>query len=269
MFYAKKVDIRSKKAMVDFLTGHFRCSMMNGWNGAISYANNIKLHRVGLNSQQQIKDEIRYPIDDFTSETRGGYTITVNGRLDVYLVLCESVYEMTKLKSYCRTCGQQNFKSVHAPARLADHAFIEEFVFRNGGVRLDTAYLEEAAIAAIKLPEQEKVFIIRAAKKACKEETMGNKCGLCGAEGDSGRVNYEEPPKRLSVHHGISIDQNENFAKWSLSQLRDRVDLVRRFDQVCDNIRSNFINFLDNCEAVEEVVMIPKTVKRIEYRHAA
>ena len=66
------------------------------------------------------------------------------------------------------------------------------------------------------------------------------------------------------LYPGKSIDQNEEFSEWSMSELRNHVELVRRFDQACDEIRDNFIELIRSCKVVEEVVMIPKTVKRIE-----
>jgi len=41
MFF-KPVDLRSQKAMVEFLSNHFRYNTMNSWNNSTSYANNIK-----------------------------------------------------------------------------------------------------------------------------------------------------------------------------------------------------------------------------------
>lgn len=276
MFYAKKVDTRSKKAMIEFLTGHFRYDTMSGWKAASSYANRIKINNLGLTAQQvdaafemldiDFWNEIDWPIHDFTSEMYGEYTIGKNGRSGGYLVLYESQYKLTGHQSYCRSCGQQNYKRVYEPASSADKAFIEAYVFRNNGCWVDSTYLAESEIAAIKLADNEKLDIIRTAKKACKESTLGNKCGKCGASDKNGRVNYTTPPKILSVL-GRSIDRGEDFSdyeEWTLSKLRTRVELVQKFDQACDKIRNNFIDLLDNCKVVEDVVMVPKTVKRIE-----
>ena len=49
-FFQKKVDRRSRSAMVDYLQGHERYNTMNSWNRLTSYANNIKIHRLGLSS---------------------------------------------------------------------------------------------------------------------------------------------------------------------------------------------------------------------------
>lgn len=214
MFFEKKIDLRSKRAMVDFLCGHYRYYTMNSWNRTTSYANRIKVPHLGLTREQANRaydildtdywDELQFVIDDFTSEMGGNYTIGTNGRSGGYLVLYGSRWEETGHKSWCRSCGQRNYQ-VATPGN--------------------------------------------------------NRCGVCGGE----RVNYEKPPRRLAVSMK-SIDDDmsrEDIMEWSMSDLRDRVELVCRFDRACDEIRSAFIDLIDNCKVVEETVMVPKTVRRI------
>lgn len=50
-FY-KTVDMRSRKAMAEFLVGHFRYNTMNSWNRSTSYANCVKIHRLDLTANQ-------------------------------------------------------------------------------------------------------------------------------------------------------------------------------------------------------------------------
>ena len=47
--FSVKVDMRSRKAMTEFLENHFRYSTMNSWNGSTSYANNVKYYNLDLN----------------------------------------------------------------------------------------------------------------------------------------------------------------------------------------------------------------------------
>ena len=278
MYFQEKVNKRSKQAMIDFLTAHQRYNTMNSWNRATSYAHNIKLHTIGLTPEQldaaydmletDYWDEIDQPIEDFTRQMGGAYTIGSNGRSSGYLVLYQSQYELTGHKSVCRSCGQRNFKRVHEAGNSAAHVAIENNVFRNGGSWVNEIYLDVPAIKAIKLPDEEKLSIIRAAKIACKDATFDNKCGACSAEGEHGRFNYTKMPKRLSVYSGKDMDHDEDFSEWSMYELRGRVELVCQFDAACDAIRDNFIELIGSCKVVEEVVMIPKTVKRIECCHA-
>jgi len=89
MFFEKKVDLRSRQAMVSFLRSHPRFHSM--------YSNCTKIYRLGLTRQQLVRAwgfldtdywlEIRYPIEKFTEETGRRYTIGVNGRSGGHLVL--------------------------------------------------------------------------------------------------------------------------------------------------------------------------------------
>lgn len=220
MFFKKQVGLRSRDAMVKFLSEHYRYNTMNSWNHATSYAHCVKVGRLGLNAAQENRayemletdfwGEIKWrPIDAFTQEFGGRYTIGTNGRSSGYLVLYNSVQELTGHKSHCRSCGQRNFKRV--------------------------------------------------------EDTLDNKCGRCQAEGEKGRVNYTVMPMSVHSYSGQSIDQGEDFAEWGMGELRNRVKLVQAFDRACDEIRSAFIELVDNCEVVDEVVMVPQHRKVISY----
>lgn len=122
-----KVDLRSRAAMIEFLSNHYRYDTMSSVNCATSYAHCVKLHRLGLTAAQMdnasdvlstdFVDEITWPIDEFTREQAGGYTIGFNGRSGGYLVLLESRYEDTGHKSRCRSCGQLNFCKTFDPVQ--------------------------------------------------------------------------------------------------------------------------------------------------------
>lgn len=121
-FYSqKKIDRRSKESMIQFLNGHFRYNTMNSWNGSTSYAHSIKLHNLGLTSEQldkaygvlrtDIWDELAVQIQDFVTQMRGAYTIATNGRSGGYLVLYSSEWKATSYMSYCRSCYQRNYQA--------------------------------------------------------------------------------------------------------------------------------------------------------------
>jgi hypothetical protein len=214
MFFEKKIDLRSKQAMVDFLSSHFRYYTMNSWNRMTGYANRVKIPYLGLTSEQANRaydllgtdywDELQFVIDDFTSVMDGNYTIGVNGRSGGYLVLYRGEYYDPGYKSRCRTCGQLNYQPVSA----------------------------------------------------------GNdRCGCCGGE----RVNLTRPLRWHRVF-GKGIDNDlsaEDMMDLPMSDIRGRVELVCRFDKACDDIRDAFIDLIDNCKVVDEVVMEPKTIRRI------
>ena len=124
MFYEQKVDLRSRSAMQEFLKTHHRYYTVHCVNGRTSYAQCIKLYRLGLSREQidrafeiletEFWDEIRDPIDDFTAANGGGWTIGSSGRSGGYLVLYSSALEDTGYRSWCPSCGQHNYQPVSA-----------------------------------------------------------------------------------------------------------------------------------------------------------
>lgn len=93
--------------------------------------------------------------------------------------------------------------------------------------------------------------------------TAGNSpCGVCKTQ----RVNYERPLTYHRVHsRGIDDDMRfEDFMDLSMGALKSKVDLVMEFDRACDRIRSAFIEVLRDYMIVEETVMVPQKVRRIE-----
>ena len=65
IMYSKKVDLRSRKEMIDFLTGHFRYNTMNSWNQSTSYAHNVKIHNLGFTREQEQKLYEMIETDEF------------------------------------------------------------------------------------------------------------------------------------------------------------------------------------------------------------
>lgn len=96
-FY-QPVDLRSRKAMTDFLEHHFRYFTMNSWNGSCSYACNLKIYKLGLD--QEIADKLYEMLDipeffyfqsvllhDFAQKHNFMWQAGFNGRSGGYLVL--------------------------------------------------------------------------------------------------------------------------------------------------------------------------------------
>lgn len=100
-YFSKQIDTGSRQAMAEFIADHFRYYTMNSWNRVTSYANNVKIHNLGLTSEQASRaydllldadidmslfwDGVHDIIQDFLHET--GCTIAFNGRSDGYMVL--------------------------------------------------------------------------------------------------------------------------------------------------------------------------------------
>jgi len=121
MHFQKSVDTTSREEMIAFLSGHFRYDTMRAWNKCKSYALNVKVHRLGLSTEQCSKaydilqveglwESLNECIHEFEQEHEGRFTICSNGRSSGYLVLLQSEYRLTGHQSYCRSCYQRNFK---------------------------------------------------------------------------------------------------------------------------------------------------------------
>jgi hypothetical protein len=267
MFFEKSVDTRSRTAMTEFLAGHYR------YDGG--YAHRVKIYQMGLTREQQnaafdllnADEDFWEHIDAirrFTRNFNGHQTIGRAGRMGGHLVLYHSHYEPTGHRSYCVSCGQRNFKRVTVPAEPGSPAaVIQQEVEKSHSSWIDGVYLEQSAIQAINLSDEEKLALIQKAKSDLKDATLGNKCGRCGVEGERGRVNYDVPPSVLQIRSRSTADDPDDLEEMTLGQLQERVKLVREFDRACDRVRDEFIELLDSCQIIEEVVLIPKTIRRI------
>lgn len=272
-FFEKRVDRRSRQAMTQFLTGHYRYDTLGSVNLSTSYAHCVKLHSLGLTKDQTDKafemlatpdfiDEVSEAVvDEFTRDMNGHYTIGFNGRCDGYLVLYNSAREATDHKSICTHCGQLNYTRI-APEYAPDDpdGVIAAEILKSSNAWHAHVYLGQSAIQALDLSDDDKLARVRRLKQELKGYSRGDQCGVCGAT----RRNLERPIYRLKVYPMKGIDQYEDFSDWSMEDLRDRVDLVTDFDRACDAIRANLINIVDHCHVVEEIVHVPKTVRRIE-----
>ena len=121
--FSTKVDLRSRKEMVDFLTNHYRYDTMNGWNCSTSYANCVKVHSLGLTNSQIDKayelldleetyDTINDLLNEFAREHNYQWQVGFNGRSGGYLVLYQGGRKALEYKSRCTCCGQLNYKTI-------------------------------------------------------------------------------------------------------------------------------------------------------------
>lgn len=121
-FY-QSVDLRSRKAMTRFLTGHFRYYTMNPWNLSKSYACNLKIYNLGLDREitnklydmlqtNEFYEKMHELMYDFGAEHNYVWQAGMNGRSGGYLVLYQGGAKPSQWRSYCTNCGQRNFTSV-------------------------------------------------------------------------------------------------------------------------------------------------------------
>jgi hypothetical protein len=125
--FFKKVDMRSREAMVAFLSGHFRYDTMNSWNRATSYANCIKVHRLDLTREQldkawgmldmpEVFDAIHWILQDWAAEREWRWQVGFNGRSGGYLVLYQGGMDCKIAKTaQCDVCGKLTWHKEDVP----------------------------------------------------------------------------------------------------------------------------------------------------------
>lgn len=73
---------------------------------------------------------------------------------------------------------------------------------------------------------------------------------------------------RLCTIPGASIDADTDFKDWTTDALKERVNLVCRFDKLCNDIRDTFLWYLENSEIKEiEVVHTEKQTVVVVNKH--
>ena len=96
-FY-QEVDLSSRDDMIQYLLRHFRYDTMNSWNRSTSYACNLKLYRLGLDTNtveklydmletQEFFDSQQLLRQQFGREHEYRWQAAMNGKSGGYLVL--------------------------------------------------------------------------------------------------------------------------------------------------------------------------------------
>ncbi|MDD5458123.1 MAG: hypothetical protein PHF37_01850 [Phycisphaerae bacterium] len=88
--------------------------------------------------------------------------------------------------------------------------------------------------------------------------------GICGRCEAKARVNFKQTHMQVFTWSGREIDMCENFRNWSLTELRERVELVQNFDKLSDEIAAKYISLCRNYRITEEEILVPKTIKVLE-----
>jgi hypothetical protein len=116
----------SRKAMIAFLSGHFRYDTMNSWNAATSYAVRVKMRDLEFPSKEvrdrayelldidHIHDHcgVTSVLEEFDESHRWEWQMGFNGRSGGYLVLYQGGREPSGYKSHCLSCGGRNYQPV-------------------------------------------------------------------------------------------------------------------------------------------------------------
>ena len=90
----------------------------------------------------------------------------------------------------------------------------------------------------------------------------GCKCGRCGNET---RVNLTSPIYQPYTNWK-SVDQDEDFEDWDMDELKERVQVVMDFDQLCDDIIAEAVYMANECDIEEETYYVEQTRKVLSPR---
>ena len=96
------------------------------------------------------------------------------------------------------------------------------------------------------------------------EAVPGGQTGTCGRCDAKARVNFKQTHMHVFTWPGKNVDEYEDFEDWTLSEIRQRVELVQDFDRLCDDIVAAYLDICKHYRITEEEILVPKTIKVLE-----
>lgn len=268
------------KSMKEYLKGHFRYGSRSS---DTAYAVNIKLHRClpyaaryyeALGNDRLMRQAFD-TLEDFSAEHRhlGCYTA---GRSGGYLVLNARRQYFTGHKSYCRCCGQRNFRSAIEMAAIPLHAghqawpMVHEMIKLTGMSAGDPQYSSDyfAMWARNFGGSSFSYFELFALAEKLAPLIVGKgsviKCGRCGSPD---MVNFNESPSYWQAAGAIN-DSEEEIDDMEKEQLIERYNLIRAFDKAAQDLIAEFKHLAEKWDADEEYLVHPSG-EEVQEVHAA
>lgn len=65
----------------------------------------------------------------------------------------------------------------------------------------------------------------------------------------------------VSCDNYRDIDSGEDFSEWADSEIEDRVELVKLFDETVEDCINMFVKYASTNQVIEKEVLVPKKVK--------
>ncbi|MCX6774522.1 MAG: hypothetical protein NTY99_00310, partial [DPANN group archaeon] len=94
------------------------------------------------------------------------------------------------------------------------------------------------------------------------EDVPDGQIGICGRCDAKARVTFKQTHMQVFTWPGRDVDKD--FEGWTLSELRERVELVQDFDKLCDSIVASYCDTCLHYRITEEEILVPKTIKVLE-----
>jgi hypothetical protein len=262
----------TREEMIAFLRGHFRYYTMSSWNRSTSYARKVKIDNLGLTKEQRLQAydliyvedtfiEINDRIREFSEENSYRYQAYFNGRSSGYIVLIQGGKEPSGYESFCRECGQLNYKRVLPSAETPEDKVRGYIRVKNWWV--PDVYIEQEEVTKHGLTTERVLEIVKEVRTEKAEYSGDAACGKCGAVS---RQNFATPHQRIYTK-GIGTDEDANFEnedEWDLGSIKDRYDLVKSFDKMVDDCIEIFKSVCDNYRVAEIEVPCTRKVSILE-----
>jgi len=96
------------------------------------------------------------------------------------------------------------------------------------------------------------------------QAVLEGQTGICGRCDVKARINFKQTHMQVFTFPGKNVDMHETFEDMTLSEIRERVELVQDFDRLCDDIVLAFVDMCRNYRITEEEILVPETIKILE-----
>ncbi len=96
------------------------------------------------------------------------------------------------------------------------------------------------------------------------QAVVDGEVGICGRCDARARVNFKQTHMQVFTLPGKEVDMHWDFDGWTLSDLRERVELVQDFDMLSDDLVAAYFDICRNYRITEEEILVPKTIKVLE-----
>jgi hypothetical protein len=218
----------TRKEMVDFLASHFRYDTMSSWNAATSYAKCIKLREFSITHDLHMK------CYDFLDNDQAFEDFN-----DVlWMFELDHNYEW----QIGRNGRSGGYLVLYKGGRkFSGYRSVCTACGQGNCLQIVDAITSD-------LPKTDKHGEIR--------YSVDKRCGRCNADA---RVN--QIVMQTYTSSGQSVDRHEDFEEWDDDSIKDRYNLVKEFDQACENACNSFLEFVKANTIEERTIMVPKKIR--------
>ena len=77
-------------------------------------------------------------------------------------------------------------------------------------------------------------------------------------------MNFKQTHMQAFTWPGKDVDMYEDFQDWTLSRIRERVELIQDFDKLCDSIVTEYVDACSNYRISEKEILVTKIIKVLE-----